>query len=804
MIKRYTAIGQKTHFPLKLILTLGPLYPAGRLFIICAFLLGLNPFVMHGQGSRPEVETIEGNLFIVPKPGSMQVSDGHFTISAETRICLDRFYSFSFDPFAVFQDVLFKKAGYTLKIDELNAAAGDDSRILVIYTPRTDHLEGYSLSITPGAIIIRVAHEQGLFYAMQTLRQISRMDAMPDAADINRAWRLPAVEITDAPQFPYRGLHLDVCRHIMPLDFVKKYIDLLAYYKMNRFHWHLTDDQGWRIEIKQYPKLQEIAAWRNETLIGHYREYPDRYDGTRHGGYYTQDEIREVVAYAAERGVTIIPEIEMPGHAMAALSAYPELACTPGPFEAATTWGVFDDVFCPTEETFTFLENVLDEVITLFPSPYIHIGGDECPKVRWKESSFCQQLIHDHDLKDEHGLQSYFIRRIETYLNARGKNIIGWDEILEGGLAPNATVMSWRGFSGGIEAAQSGHDVIMTPGSYCYFDHYQDDPSIEPLAIGGLTRIEKVYAFNPVPDKLSAEEAKHIIGAQANLWTEYIDSPAKAEYMAYPRALALAEVLWTPVDQRQWPEFASRLNQHLERLDGLKVNYTRTLESPNVDILIRPEGLGLLWKTDIPNQSVHHARDSTQATWSESMSGDTTWFDTPGPVYYKTTSSATKKIDFNPSKAFHATIHSTLTPSASYPGRQGLICLQDGLEGKRDFNGEDWCGWSTGTPFTILLDFDRPVRCDSIRIGLLNSPGAWIYMPQEVGVEVISPAQPMSRQTVKANPNPDNGKNTMIINTHGIQAQSIRLKIVPLLMIPEGRAGAGKAPWTFIDEISVY
>ncbi len=776
----------------------------GKVFFICAVLIGLNPFEIHGQAFPPEVETIEGNVFIVPKPASMQETDGHFTITAETRICLDRFSPFSFDPLAVFQGVLSKKAGYTLKMDELDAAAGDESRILVIYTPRADNLEGYSLSITPGAIIIRVAHEQGLFYAMQTLRQISRMDAMPDAVDVQRAWRLPAVEITDAPRFPYRGLHLDVCRHMMPLDFVKEYIDLLAFYKMNRFHWHLTDDQGWRIEIKRYPKLQDVAAWRKETLIGHYSETPDRYDGTRYGGYYTQEQIKELVAYAAERGVTIIPEIEMPGHALAALSAYPELACTPGPFEAATTWGVFDDVFCPTEETFTFLENVLDEVISLFPSPYIHIGGDECPKVRWKESSFCQQLIRDQDLKDEHGLQSYFIRRIETYLNASGKNIIGWDEILEGGLAPNATVMSWRGFSGGIEAAQSGHDVIMTPGSYCYFDHYQDDPGTEPLAIGGLTRIEKVYAFNPVPDKLSTEEAKHIIGAQANLWTEYIDSPAKAEYMAYPRAVALAEVLWTPADQREWPEFTSRLSQHLERLEGLKVNYARTLKSPMVDILLRQKGLGLLWKTNIPNQVIFHARDSTQAIWSESMTGDTTWYDTPGPVYFRTKSSATKRIDFNPSKAFNATILSTVAPSSTYPGRQGLTCLKDGLEGKKDFNGEDWCGWSTGSPFTILLDFDRPVHCDSIRIGLLSSPGAWIYMPQEVGVEVISPAQPMFKQTVKANSNPGNGKNTIVITTHSIQAQSIRLKIVPLLMIPEGRAGAGKAPWTFIDEISVY
>jgi hexosaminidase len=337
-----------------------------------------------------------------------------------------------------------------------------------------------------------------------------RMDAMPDADGTLRSWNLPAVDIVDKPAFSYRGMHLDVCRHIFPIEFVRKYIDLLAYYKMNRFHWHLTDDQGWRIEIKQYPKLQEIAAWRAQTLIGKYGAKEPQYDGQRYGGFYSQTEIREVVQYAKDRGVMVIPEIEMPGHALAALTAYPELSCTGGPFKVAETWGVFNDVFCPTEETFTFLENVLKEVITLFPAPYVHIGGDECPKKRWKESEYCQALMKKEGLKDVMELQSYFIRRMEAYLNSKGKSVIGWDEILEGGIAPNATIMSWRGIDGGIAAAKSGHDAIMTPGNYCYFDKYQGDRTTEPIAIGGFLSVDSVYAYNPIPAALTTDEARHI------------------------------------------------------------------------------------------------------------------------------------------------------------------------------------------------------------------------------------------------------------------------------------------------------
>lgn len=525
---------------------------------------------------QKNTEVIEGDLNIIPLPAQMERQEGYFTIDQDTWIQSDSFPGEAFDPVKVFDEVFKRKSGYSIPKHN-DKPRKDDEKHLILIIHSTDHelKEGYSLHISPVGIIINANNEQGVFYAFQSLRQIMRMDAVPDANDETRIWNAPAVHIIDQPLFSYRGMHLDVCRHFFPVDFVKKYIDLLAYYKMNRFHWHLTDDQGWRIEIKQYPKLQEVAAWRDQTLVGKYGATEPKYDGQRYGGYYTQNEIRDVVDYARERGVMVIPEIEMPGHSMAALAAYPELSCNGGPFKVAETWGVFNDVFCPTEETFTFLENVLKEVIPLFPAPYIHIGGDECPKKRWKESEYCQALKRKEGLKDEMELQSYFVRRIEEYLNAKGKSVIGWDEILEGGIAPNATIMSWRGIDGGIAAAKAGHDAIMTPGKYCYFDKYQGDRATEPIAIGGFLPVDSVYAYNPIPAALTPEEAKHILGAQGNVWTEYIASTDYAEYMAYPRAMALAEVLWTPADRKSWASFQDRLKKQVDRLDGMKVNYAK-------------------------------------------------------------------------------------------------------------------------------------------------------------------------------------------------------------------------------------
>jgi hexosaminidase len=438
--------------------------------------------------------------------------------------------------------------------------------------------EGYRLSVTPAGVRIVAGSPAGTFRARTTLRQLVPPEALVRArtAGGERSWPVPCVDIADRPRFAWRGLMLDTCRHFFPISFVKKYIDELAFHRMNVFHWHLTEDQGWRIEIRRHPELTDIGAGRAGTAIGRLpSDEPLRCDGIRHGGFYTQAEVREVVAYAAERHVTVVPEIEMPGHARAALAAHPELSCTGGPFEVSRTWGIHEDVFCAGNDgVFALLEDVIDEVAGLFPGPFLHIGGDECPKTRWKACPKCQARIRTEGLADEDALQSWFVQGIERIVAARGKRLVGWDEILEGGLAPNATVMSWRGVEGGVEAARQGHDVVMSPDTHCYLNYRQEpDASGEAIRIDAYLPLEKVHGYEPVPPELSCEQGAHVLGLQGNLWTEYIDTAALAEYLTWPRACALAEVGWSPAGPRSWEDFRARLAAHLRRFDALGIRY---------------------------------------------------------------------------------------------------------------------------------------------------------------------------------------------------------------------------------------
>ena len=492
---------------------------------------------------------------LIPWPRSLEPRPGEFLFGADTRAALVPDHD---------QALVALGATLGLPLDGDPGAAGTLTLTLDPRAPAGE--ESYRLEISPERIDLRARDVRGLYYGVQTVRQL---------LGASSGGRIPCAVIDDAPRFPYRGLHLDVGRHFFPVEFIKKYIDVMSVFKLNTFHWHLTEDQGWRLEIEKYPNLTEVGAWRKETIVGHARKGPKGYDGTPHGGFYTQAQAREVVRYAKARAITVLPEIEMPGHSLAALASYPELACTPGPFEVRTTWGISEEVMCPSERTFAFLEDVLREVMDIFPSEYIHIGGDEAPKTRWRESAVAQEVIRREGLKDEDELQSWFIRRIETFLNANGRRLVGWDEILEGGLAPNATVMSWRGTAGGIAAARQGRDVVMCPQEDMYFDHYQADPEQEPLAIGGLTPIEDTYRYEPIPQELSAEEAKHVIGAQGCVWTEYMPTPERVEYMAYPRALALAELAWSPREERDLDSFKTRLGPCLALLDRLGVGYRK-------------------------------------------------------------------------------------------------------------------------------------------------------------------------------------------------------------------------------------
>ena len=499
----------------------------------------------------------------------METGHCSFNLQEKTAILLSDSLPSVLQPALYLQNEISKRFNFSPDILTKKEAIKGNIR-LIIDPKACTHREGYILIVETDGIQIKAPSNQGIFYGIQSLLQL--MSKENGNGQFTYTQDIPSVKIEDYPRFTWRGMHLDVCRHFYDKEFVKKYIDLLAYHKMNTFHWHLTEDQGWRIEIKKYPLLTEIGSVRAQTMVG---KNFDEFDNTPHQGYYTQEDIKEIVQYASERFVTIVPEIEMPGHSLAALAAYPHLGCTGGPYDVAQTWGVFDDVYCAGKDSsFAFLEDVLTEVIALFPGTYIHIGGDECPKKQWENCTLCQQRMKEEGLKNEFELQSYFIRRMEKFLIANNKKLIGWDEILEGGLAPEATVMSWRGEKGGIAAAQMGHDVVMSPNDACYFDHYQGDEKTEPLAIGGFTSLEDVYLYEPIPKQLSPKEAQHILGAQANVWTEYITTEEHVEYMILPRMSALAEVLWSN-DDKDYEDFTMRLKPWLKQLEQQGYHYRK-------------------------------------------------------------------------------------------------------------------------------------------------------------------------------------------------------------------------------------
>jgi len=493
-------------------------------------------------------------LDLIPAPNELQVSEGKLDLnkglSLKNEIPQEARKAHRYLLFATGAGSLFSQRNpvYSFRFVKEPSLSGD----------------GFRLASDESGIKIEASSENGFFYACQSLAQL---------LEVYGSGKFPQFRIQDAPAFNWRGLHLDVSRHFFPVAEIKKMLRTMSLYKLNVFHWHLTDDQGWRIEIKGYPELCKTGSRRKETLVGHAAARPEIMDGVEYGGYYTQEEIRSVVAFADTLGITIVPEIEMPGHSQAAVTAYPWLGVTGKNPGVWTKWGVSPFILAPKDSVFTFLENVLSEVMELFPSKYIHIGGDEATKEHWMESEQVQKKIRELGLKDEHELQSWFIQRIEKFVNAKGRQIIGWDEILEGGLAPNAAVMSWRGETGGIQAAKMKHPVVMSPGNPLYFDHYQSEKSSEPLAIGGLNTLEKVYAYHPLPESLNAEEKKYILGAQANLWTEYIPTESHLEYMAFPRAMALAEACWTAKEKKNYPDFLSRLESHRSLWRRMVVNY---------------------------------------------------------------------------------------------------------------------------------------------------------------------------------------------------------------------------------------
>lgn len=551
--------------------------------LVCLLLIG---FSLIPSCSSPAKKDIN-DIAIIPMPNQIKIEDGVFS---KKKIKLN-----------INTDMVSKES-LQYYIDKLRDNVSFDEQADAFLTINSDKAlkpEAYLLAISSNEIAISASSLKGVHNAFSTLNQLFSQYKIT----------IPCVHIKDEPQYSWRGMHLDVCRHFYDVAFIKKMLEAMALNKLNVFHWHLTDDQGWRIEIKKYPLLTEKGGWREETVLNHMANHPKQYDGKRYGGFYTQEQIKEVVAYAEQLGITVVPEIEMPGHAVAAAKAFPELTCTgkPQPFNE---WGVSDDVFCAgNEATFEFLQNVIDEVIELFPSEYIHVGGDECPKTRWEKCPKCQALMKKEGLKDEMELQSYFIRRMEKYISSKGRKLIGWDEILEGGLAEGASVMSWRGIEGGIEAASHGHDVVICPNAEVYLDHYQSNYN-EPLAIAGHTTMEDIYHWSPMPDSLDSKFQHHILGAQGNLWTEYMPISDQVEYMAYPRLCALAEMLWTQDSIQNYDSFTHRMNQQYKRLDAIGIKYripypekilpieALTNETNTIDLSVPIEDATVYYSTD--------------------------------------------------------------------------------------------------------------------------------------------------------------------------------------------------------------
>ena len=731
---------------------------------------------------------------IIPIPNKQTINEGQFVLNNATGI------SYS-DDFKVSAEFL---KGFIEQGSNLSLKHGDD--IVFIKDDSVMNTEGYVLDISPSKIEIKANSDQGAFYAVQTLRQLLPAGFENGTFEEDEV-AIKCLTIKDEPQFTYRGMHLDVGRHMFPVAFIKKYIDALSMLKMNTFHWHLTEDQGWRIEIKKYPKLQEVAAYRDETLIGHYNTQPQQFDGKKYGGFYTQEEIKDIVAYAETRFVTVIPEIELPGHSKAAIAAYPELGCTGEQVEVAKKGGVFEDIYCPKEETFAFLEAVFDEVLDLFPSKYIHIGGDEAPKTHWKNCDHCQALIEKEGLKDEHGLQSYFISRIEKYLNSKGRQIIGWDEILEGGLAPNATVMSWRGFNGAIEAAKQKHTVILTPGSHCYFDHYQSENKDEPLAIGGFLPLEKVYNLNPIPDELTDEEAKYVLGAQGNVWTEYMPNSKQVEYMVFPRILALSEVVWSNSEQKNYEDFVTRVENFHKRLDALDINYANHLYEIAGELVSHESKIAYQMETSSQGKTIRYTLDGSEPTIDSEAYNNPV----PIPIAIGTKSvnikarvfdseeklGKTFSQDINLHKAVGKSIiiNKELNKSYSGSGENGLV---NGISGSDERYGDkEWLGF-WGEDIEITIDLGEETEVNSIETRFHNGNGQWIYAPKMI--EISFDGKDYEGYEI-------GNSDKLLVNFHqnfkNIAAEIIKIKVYNFGTIQEGKQGSGNKAWTFIDEIVV-
>ncbi|HEX7356078.1 MAG TPA: family 20 glycosylhydrolase [Ignavibacteriaceae bacterium] len=730
------------------------------------------------------------DINIIPAPKSVVVNEGAFNLNASTKI----YYSKEAKPIADYlKNILAPSTGFDFAVSQWNNVVDDNSIIISFANKENDFgKEGYKLAVNSNNVLIEAAELNGMFYGVQTLRQLLPLEIESRSKVEQVAWKIPGVVIIDKPEFSWRGLNLDCCRHFMNKDFIKRYIDLLAYHKFNVLHWHLTEDQAWRIEIKKYPELTKKGAFRTYD------------DGSVYGGFYTQEDIKEVVEYAASRFINVVPEIEMPGHSTAAISCYPEISCTGGPFEVGTLWGIYHDIYCAgNEKTFEFLENVISEVVDLFPGKYIHVGGDEAPKDRWEKCPKCQQRIKEEGLANEHELQSYFIKRMEKFINSKGKKIVGWDEILEGGLAPEATVQSWRGIIGAIDAAKQGHDVIVSPTSNCYFDYPVD-----------VTDMQKVYLFDPVPQELTTAERKHVLGSEANMWSEYAPQELIDDRL-FPRILALSEVIWTYPTERNFEEFSQRVQRHYNRLDVIGINYGLETKPFEIKKVYNPASNEFDVSVTQLQKDVQMNIGSFNRELSINQDGENIYsFSVPVSEIIKLSFDRNKKQvgknfvhGFTFNKATRKKVYLTYPFSEKYTAG-GVEALTDGLRGSDSFRGGDksWQGYQ-GTDFEAVVDLEKSDIINKISVGFFQASSSWVVFPEYVeyfisedGIDYKMAGKVDVKSSLR---NPDWVQNDFFINLQPANARYIKIFAKNLDKLPAWHPEAGGKPWLMVDEIIV-
>ncbi len=761
-------------------------------------------------GCKNTIESVPDRLIPIPK--SVLFTDNSFTFSLATTIIVNDIELLS--GIKVFKQHIKEITGKELKVVTIEDGVSLKDRITINKDIKLAK-EGYILKTGTKGMIIYASTPEGVFYALQTFMQLCPADIYNKKLPADFSYKIKGIEIDDEPAFKWRGMMLDVSRHFFTKEEVIKLIDELAQYKINVFHMHLVDDQGWRIEIKKYPKLTDIGAWRvdHENLPWNSRPQQKTGEKTTYGGFYTQEDIKEIVAFANDRFITVIPEIEMPGHTTSSLAAYPQYSCTGGPFTVLPggIWPITDIYCAGKEETFQFIENILTEVMYLFPSKYIHIGGDEANKKEWERCKLCQKRIKDEQLADEKELQSYFIRRIEQFLNANNRTLLGWDEILEGGLAPKATVMSWRGMKGGIEAAKGGHDVVMTPTSPCYFDYYQGDVDSEPEAFNGANSLEKVYYFNPVPKELNKQQAKHILGGQANLWTEYIPNAKHLQYMTFPRILAMSETLWSPIKLRNWKDFTKRVEATFPVLKLKDINYAESVYTVNIDTEFDRElkTIKIALSAEMPDVEIRYTIND-EDLMNNSLVYKSPFVLSESGIIRATVVKNGRPVGQPVSKSIkiHKATAAKVTYLQSYSHKYtggGDGCLVNSLRGSKNFGDGKWQAYE-GNDCEVVIDLGSKEKIEKVTVGCMQNSGAWILLPTEVLSFVSTDGKVFKKIASTKNIIPANSASQIVdfeLGFKPVECRYLKVQVKNFGVAPEWHSAPGSKVWLFIDEIIV-